>query len=81
MVLSGPLLWRIGGAERGREIESSVPSNSSLGTLERAEEVAGDRALSAELIDIKGRRCYAILGGIIIMALIVLFDSKEIQIL
>ena len=58
-----------------------MPSNSSLGTLERVEEVAGDRALSAELIDIKGRCCYTILGGIVMIALIVLFDSKEIQIL
>ena len=70
MTLAVPLLRR-GGADCGREIGSSIPSNCSLGSVERADEVAGDEVLSLELIDTKGRRYYACLGGIVVVVLII----------
>jgi hypothetical protein len=71
LTLAGPLLWREG-ADYGREIGSSMPLNCSLGSIERADKVAEDEALSLELIDTKGRRYYVCLGGIVMVVLIVM---------
>jgi hypothetical protein len=72
LTLAVPLLRRES-ADCGREIGSSMPSNCSLRSVERADEVAGDKALSLEPIDTKGRRCYTCLGGIVVVVLILGF--------
>ena len=51
------LFGGVRGADCGREIGSAILSNCSLGSIECADEVAGDGALSLESIGKKGRRC------------------------
>ena len=68
---------RTGGADCSREIGSSRPLNCSLRTVESWEDSAEDEALSLEPIGIKGRRCYACLGGIVMRVLIINFHISE----